>query len=83
MDISRRGFLRKIAQVTGIGTGAYIASRLPALPAEPKELPPMTTQEQALQRLLVSHRGCVTASCYAPDCPTHYFPTGNWIKERT
>ena len=62
MDISRRGFLRKLAEVTGIGTGALLASKLPKLPEVAPEPKPMSVQESAVQEMLISQGGCITSS---------------------
>ena len=57
MDLSRRGFLRKIVEVAGIGTGALIASKLPRLPEEEKVV------EEAVANLYHASCGFGSASC--------------------
>jgi len=60
VKLSRRDFLQKLVEVVGVGTSVMIASQLPELPEQKKELPLPTIQEQALQSLFMSYGGLVS-----------------------
>jgi len=60
MNLSRRGFLRKVLEITGIGTGAIIASKLPELPMEQEGL-----VGEALDTLYVADAGCASSCSVA------------------